>query len=257
MHVLFAVAFLFLKTGEKFANQTTAGPTVSMLTTYLGEKAGVTFEPEVMNNPVQAAEFVAAKKPVVGIVTPGFYLAYGKALGMEPLLETKRVKVPEERYVLVARKDAGDDVREKTIATTLAAEERYVTGVIFQNKFGDDVRLRSVTEIENPLFDIMEGRQNAPAGVLMEATQWDVFKDDPDFAGKLRVVLTTDPLPRSLVVLFRANAGTLDVDKLKSTLKAMNDTPAGQTILRNIRVESFVDLDSDRLSKAEAKFLGK
>jgi len=257
MNIILALAFLFLKTGEKFATQETAGQTVTGFTTYLGERAGATFEPEVMNNPVKAAEFVAAKRPAAGIVTPGFYLAYGKALGMEPLLETKRVKVPEERYVLVAKKDAGDDFRDKIIATTLAAEERYVTGVILQNKFGDEVRLKSVTDVENPLFDIMESRQNAPTGVLMESSQWDVFKDDPDFASKLRVVLTTDPLPRNLVVLFRANAGTLDVDKFKSALRTMNDTPAGQTILRNIRVEAFVDLDSDRLAKAEAKFLGK
>jgi hypothetical protein len=257
MHILFAVAFLFLKTGEKFAIQETAGPTVSTFTTYLGEKAGTNFEPEVMNKPAEAVEFVTAKKPAVGIVTPGFYLAYAKALGMEPLLEIKRVKVPDERFILVAKKDAGDDFRDKVIATTLAAEERYVTGVILQNKFGDEVRLKSVTEVEGSLFDIIEGRQNAPAGVLLEAAQWDVFKDDPDFAAKLRVVLTTDPLPRSLVVLFRANAGKLDVDKLKATLKAMNDSEAGTAILRNIRVEAFVDLDSDRLAKAEAKFLGK
>ena len=257
MHIILAVAFLFLKTGEKFATQETAGQAVTGFTTYLGEKAGVTFEPEVMNNPVKAAEFVAAKKPAAGIVTPGFYLAYAKALHMDPLLETKRVKVPEERYVLVAKKDAGDDFHNKTVATTLAAEERYVTGVIFQNKFDDDVRLKSVTDLENPLFDIMEGRKDAPDGVLMESSQWDVFKDDPEFATKLRVVLTTDPLLHNLVVLFRDNAGTLDVDKLKAALKAMNDTPAGQTILRNIRVEAFIDLDSDRLTKAEAKFLGK
>jgi hypothetical protein len=257
MHILFAVAFLFLKTGEKFATQETAGPTVTGFTTYLGEKTDAKFEPEIFNNPVKAAEFVAAKKPAVGIVTPGFYLAYAKALGMEPLLETKRVNVPEERYVLIAKKNAGDDFHNKIIATTLAAEERYVTGVVFQNKFGDDVRLKSVTDLENPLFDMMEGRKDAPDGVLMESSQWDVFKDDPDFTDKLRVALTTDPLPRNFVVLFRANDGKLDIDKLKSALKAMNHSPEGQAILRNIRVEAFVDVDAARLTKAEANFLGK
>lgn len=257
MHLLFALAFLFLKTGEKFATQESAAPTVSSFTTYLGEKAGASFEPEVMNNPVKAAEFVAAKKPAVGIVTPGFYLAYGKALGMEPVLETKREKVTEERYVLVAKKDAGDNFREKTIASTLAAEERYVTSIILQNKYGDDVRLKNITDVEGAVFDLVEGTKNAADAVLMESAQWALFKDDSELGPKLRVVLESEPLPRSLVVVFRDSAGQVDVDKLKSALKAMNDSDAGKAILRNIRVEAFVDLDKERLAKAEAKFLGK
>src|SRR6266404_9642837 len=118
--------FLFLKTGEKFATQEIAAPTVAGLTAYIGEKvAGATnaFEPRVMNDPVKAAEFSGKSKPALGIVTAGFYLTYAKALGMEPLLETKRTGVKEERYVLVARKEASDDLSKlegKTIATPLA-----------------------------------------------------------------------------------------------------------------------------------------
>src|SRR5437879_2439257 len=136
--------FLFLKTGEKFATQEVAGPTVAGLTAYIGEKvAGSTnaFEPRVMNDPVKAAEFSGKSKPALGIVTAGFYLTYAKALGMEPLFETKRTGVKEERYVLVARKEASDDLSKlegKTIATPLAAEQRYVIGVVLQGKLGEE-----------------------------------------------------------------------------------------------------------------------
>ena len=144
--------FLFLKTGEKFATQEIAGPTVAGLTAYVGEKvAGTTnaFEPWVMNDPVKAAEFCGKSRPVLGIVTLGFYLAYTKALGMEPLLEVKRTGVKEERFVLVTRKDASDDLARlegKTIATPLANEQWYVTSVILQNKLGEEVRLKATTE---------------------------------------------------------------------------------------------------------------
>ena len=56
-----------------------------------------------MNDPVKAAEFCDKSKPALGIVTAGFYLTYAKALEMKPLLETKRMGVKEERFVLVAR----------------------------------------------------------------------------------------------------------------------------------------------------------
>ncbi len=251
MNIIIAAAFLFLKTGEKFATQDAAGATLAGLTSYLG-----TYEPHVFNTPAKAVEFCTAKKPPVGIVTPGFYLAYAKALGMEAVLETKRTKVPEERYALVAKKDAGDDFHEKIIATTLAAEERYVTGVILRGQFGD-VRLKAVTDVEGAVFDLAEGAKGAADGVLMEAAQWTVFKDDPELSPKLRAVLETEPLPRSLVVVFRDADGKMDFEKLKTTLKTMNDSEAGKAILQSIRVDAFVDLDKERLARAEAKFLGK
>ena len=58
--------FLFLKTGEKFATQEIAGPTVAGFTAYAGEKAAGTtnaFEPRVMNDPVKAAEFSGGSGP--------------------------------------------------------------------------------------------------------------------------------------------------------------------------------------------------
>jgi hypothetical protein len=40
-------------------------------------------------------------------------------------------------------------------------------------------------------------------------------------------------------------------------LKDMNGNADGQKVLQSIRVESFVDIDSSRLSKAEKQFYGK
>jgi hypothetical protein len=77
MKMILVLAFLFLKTGEKFATQEAAGPTVSAFTAYVAEKIGdAKIEPQVLNDPKKAVEFVTGKKPALGIVTPGFYLAY-------------------------------------------------------------------------------------------------------------------------------------------------------------------------------------
>ena len=62
--------FLFLKTGEKFATQEAAGPTVKGLTDYIGQKLAVSFEPNVMNDPVKAAEFCGTQKPAAGLSVP-------------------------------------------------------------------------------------------------------------------------------------------------------------------------------------------
>jgi hypothetical protein len=253
MHGLLMVAFLFLKTGEKFATQEAAGPTVSNFTAYVAERlGGVTFEPRVANDPAQAIEFVTAKKPAVGIVTPGFFLAYAKQLGMEPLLETRRQNVPAERYVVVVSKTASDDLHGKSIATTLTKEERYVDAVILQGKFGDEVRLKAVTDVEGALFDRADGAKNAPDAVLVEDAAWSAIGKDEELGPKLKVAFTSDELPRDLVVVFRPNAGNLDVEKLKAALKS-----ADKQVLNSIRVEAFVDIDQARLAKAQKDCSGQ
>ncbi len=252
--------FLFLKTGEKFATQETAGPTVKGLTDYIGQKLAVSFEPMVMNDPVKAAEFCRTKKPAAGIVTPGFYLQYGKTLGLEPVLETRREGVAAERYVLVVRKTAGDDARAlggKTVATTLAAEQRYVIGVILQDKPGKEVRLKPTTDVEGAVFDMADGAKNASDAVLVEEAAWKLFENDSELGPKLKVIYRSDELPRALVVLFGGNASGVNVERLNTAFKAMSESEEGKTILRSIRVQSFVDLDKERLAKAEALFLGK
>ena len=254
-----ACPFLFVKTGEKFATQEVAGPSVEALTQYVGEKLdGDTnsFSPRVMNDPVKAVEFAAAKKPAIGIVTPGFFLAYGKTLGLEPVLAVKREKVPAERYVLVAKAGSVTNFAEKIIATTLAAEERYVNGVILAGKFGRDVRLKSCADVEGAVFDIAEGAKDAADGVLMEEAAWDLYKEDPDLGKKLEVVYRSEELPRDLVVTFHPCPAEVNAEKLKSILREMAGTEDGKRILKSIRVESFVDIDQDRLAKAKALFYG-
>jgi hypothetical protein len=256
--VSLAVAFfLFLKTGEKFATQEAAGPSVAELTAYAGGKIGAKFESRVMNDPKKAVEFCAASKPAVGIVTPGFYLTYARALGMEPLLETRRTGVAAERFIVVAKKDAGDDLTGKIVATTFAAEERYVIGVILQDKFGRELRLKPVADVEGAVFDLVEGAKNAADAVLVEQGALPLFKDDPELGPKLKVVYESGELPRDLVVVFRPNVGELDVEKLKTTLKAMSADDAGKSVLRSIRVEAFEDVNQERLSKAQTLFHAK
>ena len=255
--------FLFLKTGEKFATQEIAAPTVSGFTAYIGEQvAGApnAFEPRVMYDPVIAAEFSGKSKPSLGIVTAGFYLTYAKALGMEPLLEIKRTGVKEERYLLVTKKDGTEDLAKlegKTIATPLAGEQRYVVGVILQGKLGEEIRLLQTMDVEGSVFDLAEGSKKAADAVLLETGAWDLFKDDPDSGGKLKVVYQSDELPRDLMVAFAPKSDAVNIDKLKQVLKDMSGNADGQKVLQSIRVDSFADVDRERLSKAEKLFYGK
>ncbi len=255
--------FLFLKTGEKFATQEIAAPTVAGLTAYIGGKvAGATnaFEPRVMNDPVKAAEFSGRSKPALGIVTAGFYLTYAKALGMEPLLEVRRTGVKEERCILVTKKNGAVDLTKlegKTIATPLAGEQRYVIGVVLQGKLGEEIRLQQTMDVEGAVFDLAEGSKKAADAVLLETGAWDLFKDDPDSGGKLKLVYQSEELPHDLVVAFAPKSDAVNLDKLKQVLKDMNGNEDGRNVLQSIRVDSFVDIDSGRLSKAEKLFYGK
>ena len=213
-----------------------------------------------MNDPVKAAEFSGKSKPALGIVTAGFYLTYAKALGMEPLLEIKRTGVKEERCILVTKKDGAENLAKlegKTIATPLAGEQRYVIGVVLQGKLGEEIRLQQTMDVEGAVFDLAEGSKKAADAVLLETGAWDLFKDDPDSGGKLKVVYQSEELPHDLVVAFAPKSEALSLDKLKQVLKDMNGNEDGQKVLQSIRVDSFVDIDSGRLSKAEKLFYGK
>ena len=95
------------------------------------------------------------------------------------------------------------------------------------------------------------------AVVLLEAGAWDMFKDDPDSGGKLKVVYQSDELPRDLVVMFVDKAEIQNPDKIKQVLKDMANNADGQKVLRSIRVESFTEIEQTRLTNAERLFHGK
>ena len=244
--LILAVGFLFLKTGEKFATQESAGPTVKLLTEFVGQKTGESFEPQVLNDPAKAAEYCATGTPVGGVVTPGFYFAYKKTFNMEPVLEIKRLQVPVERYVLVTKGAALETLTGKTIATPLATEARFVASVILQGKLGADVRLLPVTDVEGAVMDLVEGAKNSPAAVLMEEGAWQVIHADAELGAQVKAVFTSCELPGNLVVIF---AGKFDAGKLKAAVRTI---PA--EILGSVRVESFTEINAARLRQAEELF---
>ena len=162
--------------------------------------------------------------------------------------------------MLVVRKDGPADLASlegKTIATPLAGEQLYVVGVVLQGKLGEEIRLQQTMDVEGSVFDLAEGSKKAADAVLLEAGAWDLFKDDPDSGGKLKVLYQSDALPHDLVVMFAPKSDAVNTDKLKQVLKDMSGNADGQKVLQSIRVDSFVDIDQARLSQAEKLFHGK
>ena len=241
--LILAVGFLFLKTGEKFATQESAGPTVALFTSQLGE-----FEPHIFNDPDKALAYCVAGKPAAGIVTPGFYFANATALGMEPVLEIRRQKIAAERYVLVTKGAALETLTGQTIATPLAAEPEFVRLVILQNKLGA-VKLKATLDVEGAVYDLVEGAKAAAAAVLMEEGTWQAIKADAELGPQLKAVFMSEELPGNLVVKF---ASKLEAGQLKAALQAV---PA--ELLDSIRVEKFVAIHQDRLKRAGELFHGQ
>jgi ABC-type phosphate/phosphonate transport system substrate-binding protein len=112
-------------------------------------------------------------------------------------------------------------------------------------------------DVEGAVFDLADGAKNAADAVLLEAGAWNVFKDDPDFGGKLKVLYQSGELPRDLVAAFGPRTDAARDDKVKKILKDMSADENGRKILRSIQVESFVDVDTARLSIVEKQFYGK
>lgn len=241
--LLAVTGFLVVKTGEKFATQEAAGPT---LAAFLAKVEG-DYQPRVFNDPRAAVEYAAKNKPAAGIVTPGFYLAYAKALDMKPLLEVQRADVPIERYVLVTRKTAADDPGA-LVVTPLAAEENYVCKVILAGQYGEELRLKPTLDPEGAIYDMVEQRPQAGTAVLLEEATWKAIAADPELGPQTKVVFTSAELPGNLVVSF----GDGDAGRLVAALRGL---PAEVT--REIRVEAFRPVDEERLGRARERFHGR
>jgi hypothetical protein len=261
LHAANPVPAVFIQTGEKFATQEQAGSSVQALAGYISQQMTVStnlFQARIFNDPAKAIGYITSQKAAVGIVTPGFYLTYVKALGMEPILETKRIGVAEERYVLVARKDAVTqlaDLAGKTIGTQLAAEQRFVGGVLLQDKLGQEIRLQTLDDVEAAVFGLLEKAKDSPNAILMEESTWvSLFQPDQEVSAALQVVHRSEPVPGNLVVTFTANVGNLDLAKFKAAVAGMNTTDDGKAILRNIRVESFNEINHERLDRSRTLF---
>lgn len=257
MTELLLIAFLFLKTGEKFATQEIAGPTVAGFTDHLGAQLGVRMEPAVMNQPADAVRYVERQKPALGIVTPGFFLTYEKALGIKPLREIHRLGGQSNRWVLIARQEVSDDLKDwegKAVASPLAPEERYLKAVVLQGKLGNEVRFASIGDVEGALFDLAEKTDTAFAAVLIDAAQWELYREDPDLGAALKALYTSPELPEDLLVVFTVHAQQLDVDQLLTVLGQMTEDEEGKTVLRSIQVGAVRPIDQPRLDQTRRMF---
>ena len=108
--------FLFLKTGEKFATQEAAGPTVVGLTAYVGEKvAGTTnaFEPYVMNDPVKAAEFSGKNKAALELVDTPATIKLIAREDSDPSIRKAAIQKLTDTYM--GKIDAASRSKEKDI----------------------------------------------------------------------------------------------------------------------------------------------
>lgn len=261
MSIFLLVGFLFLKTGEPFATQDIAGPTVAGLTGYLGEQLDVGFEPVVMNQPADAVLHVEKQKPAFGIVTAGFFLTYEKALGMQPLLQIRRLGRGGAKMVLVARQDAPDDLMEwsgQSIACALAAEERYLKAVVLAGQLGNEIRFEAVKDVEGAIFDLVEKTDTPFAAVLLEAAQWAFYRDDPELGAALKTIFTSAELPDDLLVGFGAgDEKAAPAADLVQALAAMKETEDGQRILRSVEIGRLDPIDDDRLGAARRLFHGE
>src|SRR5258706_392776 len=97
-------------------------------------------------------------------------------------------------------------------------------------------------------FDLVEGTKGGAGVVLMEEGTWKVIAKDDELGPKLKAAFTGEELPGALVVVFGPNVAKIDASKFKN---------ADKQLLASIRVEAFVDVDQERLKKAQALFNAK
>ncbi|MBI5367640.1 MAG: PhnD/SsuA/transferrin family substrate-binding protein [Planctomycetes bacterium] len=255
-----ALDFLVLKTGEPGADPAKAGGFLTQWGDYLSARvrAGGGADPgpvhgTITAEPAAALAAVAARRFAWGIVTPAFLLDHGAALGLKPLLQTRRNGRAAERFVVVTRKGAAAGKPagfwKARVMTLLTREADYVRRAIFEDAAGA-VTLEAVTNLADAVYAVIEDDEAKDAAVLLDAAGADFFRADELSWPKLEVLFESQELPPDVVVGFAANLPAETETALRAALGGMRADEEGKRICRNLQTDGFGPVDEALWARA-------
>src|SRR5262245_61086261 len=149
---------------------------------------------EYHNDAEEALKAIREKKPQLGIVSLGFYLAHKEDLRLEPLLASR----PHERFYLAGKQGAVvplKDLAGKTVAGTPFQEPEFVSRILF----GPEVSKWKVEATRSSTKAIRDASRGKVAAVLLTEREKRAL-GNLTAGQELEVYHQTDELPTAILV---------------------------------------------------------
>ena len=257
--------FLMVKYGEEAATQDVAGEFLEDLAAYLIEHVAhfkdKSLKGLIANNPETAKSLLKKHKPVFAFVSPGFYFEHFFA-NATPIAQVPRFGTDVEKYYILTAKSGPDSyagLKGKTIKATFAVDWQYLKRVVFSKDFqpGVHFNLQLSENLADEVFLMLEGDsgEETPASALLLDEELKLFFEDDEFVWPdLKIVWTSEDLPRHLVLAIGTAWSEKQKRNLFDALIRMPDNPAGTKILELIQSPGFKEVDFELLKQAEQKY---
>jgi len=251
------VAFLMVKPGDPAATEKRAEGFLSDLAGHLGERvapfAGKRVAGRITNRRAEALRLLDEEHPALVFVPPGFWL--------EHLRDPKRAavvvgSVPRfgkevERYHLVAAKDGGPAslaaLRGKSVHGTADIDWPYLKRVVFPAGKAppEYFELLPSDNLADDVFAMVEpdDGDKPPDALLLDEALLAFFADDDLVWPHLRVIWSSPPLPRDLVVTLGAEWNDEARAQLVAALTGMSKDERGVRLLELMQSDGFTAPD--------------
>lgn len=257
-----ATFYVILKTGDEAATSEKASQFLSDFSAYLNGKAPFLKQKPlrglITNKTEEALALIQKQQPLFALVSPAFYLEHLKGTSA-PIDQIPRFGLNVEHYSLVAAKSGPaslSGLKGQTIRTLVFDEVNYLKRVVFPSSFqpGRDFALQQTMNMADEVFLMTEKEKGAAAALLMDEELLHFFQSDPLVWPELKVLWTSDDLPRDLVVNLDNRLDAAEVQQLQKAFAEMPKDPLGSRLIQLMQTTGFVPVNQELLNRARVKF---
>jgi hypothetical protein len=259
--------FLMVNPGNEAATPDRAEDFLARMGRYLHDAV-----PALQDRPVRgwitnrrdSAQTYLSRNPVLAFVPPSVYLEHlrGPERAATPVVEIPRFDATAQRYHLVVPKNGPsglDALRGGLVRVPEGADPTYLSRIVLPPSFqpGPDVQLETAENMNDEVFLMTEGplgdEQPADA-LLLDSDLKHFFETDDLVWPKLKIIWTSEPLPRDLVVTLGPSWDAASRQALTDTLLQMSQNDTGAKLLELMNSSGFRPVQEERLSEVVRQY---
>jgi len=262
--------FLILKPGDPGATTELATEYLATIANYFTSHVpalhGKHLRGWIANHPDTAAAIMKHHPPIMAYVPAGFYFKYfhEKKQPVAPIAQAPRFGKNIEHFYIVTTKSGPatlDAIKGTVVRTAFGIDWDYLRRMVFPSDFqpGIQFKLEESQNLADDLFLLIESANHKkvntePVALLLDEELKHFFEVDDLTWPKLKIIWTSEDLPRDLFVAIGAQWAEADRKGLFDALVKMNTDPKGKELLDLMQSSGFTRVDTPLLNRTKEKY---